>query len=148
MAEPWSTFHLPCVGRSTAPQLHCCFCLERRITAQKRGSLEKAHRPSELLTTCAPKGAVPHPCCSLWSVPTPRSPTSFKGLQLHHFFQGCIYRVFYPCLNPQACARKNYGFSGLFIQFSNVYYFLYADTCYILSQLQYPKEIPAMNSCS
>lgn len=33
----------------------------------------------------------------------------------------------------------------LFIQFSSVSYFLYADTFYIRSQPRYPAEIPIMN---
>lgn len=37
------------------------------------------------------------------------------------------------------------GFTCLFIQFSSVFCFLYADTFYIHSQPYYPAEIPIMN---
>lgn len=89
---------------------------------------------------------VSRPCSGRWSVPAPGS--HITAVKLHGpiiWFRFVSAPGFYPCLNPQACTGRSYGFTCLFIQFSNVFYFLYADTCYILSQPQYPGEIPIMN---
>lgn len=145
MAEPWSTFHFPGLGFSTAPQLHCCSCLERSRAAQKRGSLGKACSPFELLTTCASKGSVPHPCCSHWSVPTPRSHTSFLKVCSYIIFFRVVSTLFFILVSIHKPVLAKFMVSQVRLFNSLMCSISCMLTCYILSELQYPGEIPVMN---